>query len=115
LRQRLDQLERQALDAIHKQRAAEALMTPRERIKTRLNLPRDLPADYRADGSVPVLSPAHQAVAVPSVVIVNNVGIGLKMPRVLFEYLYCHRPPTADDQPVINDALANWGLGPESL
>src|SRR5262249_11547724 len=49
LRQRWDQLERQALDAIHKQRTTEVLLTPRERIKKRLNLPRALPADYRAD------------------------------------------------------------------
>ena len=62
-----------------------------------------------------MLSPARQADAVPSVVVVNNVGICLKMPRVLFEYLYCQRPPTTDDQRVINDALASWGVGPESL
>jgi hypothetical protein len=115
LKERLDQIERQALEAIHKERVAEALLTPRERIKKRLNLPRDLPADYRADGSVPVLSPVSKADAVPRVVVVNNVGIGINMPRVLFEYLYRQRPPTAEDQRVINDALPQWGLDPESL
>src|SRR5262249_60690025 len=82
LRQRLAQLERQALDAIHKQRTTEALLTPRERIKQRLNLPRDLPADYGADGSLPVLSAAGPADAVPSVVVVNNARLGPHIARV---------------------------------
>jgi hypothetical protein len=114
-KQRLDQLERKALEAIHKERAAETLLTPRERIKKRLNLPQELPGDYGADGSVPVLSPLRKADAVPWVVVVNNVGIGVNMPHVLFEYLYRQRPVSADDQRVINDALVQWGLGPESL
>jgi hypothetical protein len=111
----LDQLERQALEAIHRERAAEALLTPWERIKKRLNLPRRLPTDYRADESVPVLSPLRKRDHVPLVVVVNNGGIGIKMPRVLFAYLYRQCSLTPDDQKVINDSLVQWGLDPESL
>jgi hypothetical protein len=114
-KQRLDQLERKALEAIQRERASERLLTPRERIKKRLNLPSELPADYRADESVLVLSPLRKHDAVPLVVVVNNVGIGINMPRVLFEYLYRQRSLTTDDQHVINDSLAQWGLDPESL
>jgi hypothetical protein len=111
----LDQLERNALEAIHRERAAEALLTPWERIKKRLNLPRELPADYRADESVPVFSPLRKRDNVPLVVVVNNVGIGIKMPRVLFAYLYRQCSLTPDDQQVINDSLVQWGLDPDSL
>ncbi len=115
LRRRITALEQQALAAIQQQRAAEAQMTPRERIKGRLNLPRELPADYGADGSIPLLAPARQADPGPSVVVVNNGGMGLQMPRALFEYLYRQRAPTADEQRVINNALEQWGLDPEAF
>jgi hypothetical protein len=115
LQQMLDQIDRKAMEAIQNERTAEALLTPRERIKKRLNLPRELSADYRADESVPVLSPGRKRDAVPLVVVVNNVGIGIRIPRVLFEYLYRQCSLTTDDQHVINDALMQWGLNPESL
>jgi len=113
--QKLDQIERQALEAIRKERVAEALLTPRERIKKRLNLPNQLPADYRSDSAAPVLSLAHAADDPSWLVVVNNVGISLKMPRVLFEYLYRPRPLTADDRRVIHDFLVQYRLDPESL
>jgi hypothetical protein len=115
LQQILDRIDRKWTDVLHRERAAEALLTPRERIKKRLNLPTELPADYRADESVPVLSPVHKSAAVPMIVVVNNVGIGVNMPRILFEYLYRQHPLTPADQRVINDYLQRWGLGPESL
>jgi len=114
LQQILDRIDRKWTNVLQQERAAEALLTPRERIKKRLNLPTQLPADYRADAPVAVLSPAHR-IAAPMIVVVNNVGIGLNMPRVLFEYLYRERSLTADDQRVINNALQQLGLGPESL
>jgi hypothetical protein len=113
LRQFLDQRMRDALETIHRERAADALLTPRERIKKRLNLPAALPADYQADKSVLVLTPVGGD-AVPRVVVVNNMGIGINMPRALFAYLYRQRSPTAEDQQVINDFLVQSGLSPES-
>jgi hypothetical protein len=115
LKQQLDQIERKALEAIHRERAAEALLTPAEQIKKRLNLPMALPGDYRAAESVAVLSLRHKPDAVPFVVVVNNAGIGIDVPRVLFEYLYRQRPLAAGDRPVIKDSLVLWGLDPESL
>jgi hypothetical protein len=115
LRQILDRIDRKWTDALQRERAAEALLAPRERIKKRLNLPAELPADYRADPPVPVFSPAHLRDAVPMIVGVNNVGIGINMPLVLFEYLYRQRPLAAEDQRVINESLAQWGLEPESF
>src|SRR5262249_4913539 len=116
LQQILDQIDRKWTSALHQERAAEALLTPRERIKKRLNLPAELPADYdRADQPISVLSPAPIASPVPTIVVVNNVGIGLRMPRVLYEYLYRQRPLTTEDQRVINESLAQWGLEPEAF
>jgi hypothetical protein len=115
LKQILDRLQREGLEAIRKERAAEALLTPKERIKKRLNLPSELPPGYRADESAPVLSPARTGSAAPVVVVVNNVGIGISMPGVLFEYLYRQYSPTADEEQVINSSLVQWGLDPESL
>jgi hypothetical protein len=115
LRQILDRIDRKWADALHQERTAEALLTPRERIKKRLNLPTELPADYRADQPVPVLSPARIGSPVPMIVVVNNVGIGLNMPRALFEYLYRQCPLAAEDQRVINESLAQWGLELEAF
>jgi hypothetical protein len=115
LQQILDGIDRKWTDVLQHERAAEALLTPRERIKKRLNLPTELPADYQADDSVPVLSPVHKIASVPMIKVVNNVGIGINMPRILFDYLYRQHPPTLYDQRVINDSLQQWGLGRESL
>jgi hypothetical protein len=115
LRQIVDRIQREALEAVQRERAAEALLTPRERIKKRLNLPGELPADYSADKSVPVLSPVVKDDTVFMVVVINNVGIGLDMPRILFAYLYRQGSLTADDRRVINRCLVQWGLDPESL
>ena len=125
-RQFLDQLMRRAqekYDRDHAQeraleraleRAAEELLTPRERVKKRLNLPSELPVNYRADESVPVLSQIHCDDAVPQVVVVNKGRMGIKMPCVLFEYLYRQCPVAANEQQLISDFLAQWGLDPET-
>src|SRR5262245_34289451 len=73
LQQILGEIDQKWTDVLQRERAAEALLTPRERIKKRLNLPTELPADYRADESVPVLAPVHKIAAVPMIVVVNNV------------------------------------------
>jgi hypothetical protein len=115
----VDAIDRKWTNIRQRERAAEALadalLTPRERIKKRLNLPAEPPADYRPDASVPVLSPAYRIAAVPMIVVVNNAGIGPHMPRVLFEYLYHKCPLTANGRQVINDSLRQWGLEPEAL
>ena len=115
LQQIVDRIDRKWTEALQRERAAEALLTPRERLKKRLNLPTELSADYRAADFVPVLSPVRKGNAVPMLVVVNNVGVGINVPLVLFEYLYRQGPVSADDQRVINDSLQQWGLGPESL
>jgi hypothetical protein len=113
LKRRWDQLEREALEAIHKERAAERLLTPRARIKKGLKLPGELPLDYKADESVPVLAPDRPGDdAGPTVLVVNQVGIGLRIPQVLFQYLYQLKTPTAAEWKVINDFLLQWGLDP---
>jgi hypothetical protein len=115
LQQILDRIDRKWTDALQRDRAANALLTPRERLKKRLNLPTELPDDYRAEESVPVLSPVRKDNAVSMTAVVNNVGIGITMPRVLFEYLYRQYPLAVDDQLVINESLKQWGLEPESF
>jgi hypothetical protein len=115
LRQILDRIDRKWTDVLQRERAAEELLTPRERLKKRLNLPTELPADSRAKGPVPVLSPARNDDTVPMTVVVNNVGIGINMPHVLFGFLYRQRQLTAADQLVINTFLERLGLQPESF
>jgi hypothetical protein len=112
----LDQLERDALEAIQKDRAAEQLLTPRDRIKKRFHLPAELPADYKADESIPMLTFAGvNDGTVPMVVIANPAGTGVRFPQVLIEYLYRGRSPTADDRKVINNFLTKMGMEPEPI
>jgi hypothetical protein len=126
----LEKREREVLQSIRNAQAAEALaeasealaeasLTSQERIKKRLNLPSKLPADYRADESVPrsVISFSYlrRNSAVPTIMVVCNSGVGIIIPRVLFEYLYQQKTLTWEDRQVINQALVQMGQGPEAL
>jgi hypothetical protein len=91
----------------------ETFLPSPEHIKKRLNFPAELPADYLADRSVPVLRPI-QAGNTPMVVVITNHGFGYDIPRVLFEYLYRQGSLTPDDQRVIDTVLGHWVLGPSS-
>jgi hypothetical protein len=115
MKQRFDQLEREVLAAIHKERAADRLLGPRERIKKQFNLPDQLPAQNSPGPSVPVLSLAHWPEDVPSIVVVNRGGMGLRIPEVLFTYLYRQGSLAADDWRTVNTFLVQSGMEPEPL
>jgi hypothetical protein len=93
-------------------REAEKLLAPRDLIKKRLNLPDELPSAYKASESIPVLSSMHPLDDVPMVTVENRAGIGLKIPQVLFDYLYRDRSLTADDKKRITLACMQWGFDP---
>jgi hypothetical protein len=115
LQQILDGIDRKWTNVLEQERAAEALLTPRERIKKRLNLPAEHPVFNPVDATMIVIAPVLRSDVPTITVVTKDGGRGLVIPRVLFEYLYCQLSPTADDQRVINYALQLWGLGPESL
>jgi hypothetical protein len=103
-----------ASEYLYGEHAVGTNLPTREQIKMRLNFPNELPADYQADPSVPVLMPIHSG-DIPMIIVITNNGLGYKIPRVLFEYLYRQRSLTPDDQRVIDTVLGQWVLGPESL
>src|SRR5262245_49702380 len=111
LKHRFDQLEREALRAIQEERAAEQLLTPRERIKKRLNLPSELPGDFQADEPAPVFNYLlTNDPTVPTVRVVSRGKVAVFLPLALFEYLYRQGACTADGRKVINNVLLQLGL-----